>query len=509
MVAPVPRLNQPRHLAFRISRRQVLKAGLVSAVVVAAGGAVDAVAQVGLSMLPVRAPQPSPAQRRSFLSRPDLTPPVVSTAARVGGPPTPGLVLLTPDNGAPPDGPLIVTPAGEPVWINPIAGKQATNLRLATYRGQPVLTWWEGEITKTGIGHGECVVVDASYREVARVQAGNGLEADLHEFLIGPTDTAFLLATRTVVGSVPLPSGPAPGPILEGIIQEIDLASGAVLFEWHSLPAIDPSESYAAAPTDGSPYDYLHANSVDVTADSVLLSARHTSAIYRIDRITGAITWRLNGKRSDFTVPPEAQFSWQHDARLRADGTVSIFDNGANGAGSTNEPRSRGLILELDPDTKAARLLHSFSHPDQIAQTTSQGSFEVLDDGGAFVGWGSTPRYTRFDAEGEVILDGSFAAAVQSYRSMLQPWVGRPTVPPDVSIVRSNGRPVVAVSWNGATEVRRWQVLDVAADRVVATAPPTGFETRLVGAMTGMRVVARALDAAGNELGRSEPADVS
>jgi arylsulfotransferase ASST len=516
MVARAPRLTQPRRSGPLISRRQVLKAGVAGAVAVAAGAAFEQLAQAGLALLPVRAPEPSPAERRAFRSRPDLTPPVVSTASRLGLSSTAGLVFLTPDNGAPPDGPLIVTPGGEPVWVHPVPDHQVANLRPATYRGEPVLTWWEGEITKAGIGHGECVVVDSSYREVARVQAANGLEADLHEFVIGPGDTGFLLATRVVTATVPAASGalsPTVGPVLEGIIQEVDLQTGELRFEWHSLPAIDPSESFAAPPTDGSPYDYLHANSIDIDGDSLLLSARHTCAIYRIDRRTGAIEWRLGGRQSDIAVPAEAQFWWQHDVRRRSDGTISIFDNGANGATTPNEPRSRGLVLALDSASATARLVGSFIHPDGVL-TTSQGSFEVMDDGGAFMGWGSTPRYTRFDPTGAVELDGSFAAAVQSYRAILQPWVGRPTDPPDVVVDRSTPSPTLYVSWNGATNVARWEALDPddTSRAVVAAARPSGFETilRVRGALgrPGGSLVVRALDATGTEIGRSRPVDL-
>jgi hypothetical protein len=289
------------------------------------------------------------------------------------------------------------------------------------------------------------------------------------------------------------------------VIQEIDIPTGEVLFEWHSLTDIDPSESYVAPPTDGSTFDYLHANSIDVDGDGLLVSARHTWAVYRIDRATGAIDWRLNGKRSDFALPATARFAWQHDARRQPDGTISIFDDGANGIAEPFEPQSRGIVLDVEPDTHRARLVKSFIHPAAVS-ATSQGSLEMLPDGGAFVGWGSTPRFSAFDAQGRVTLDATFEAANQSYRSRLQPWVGRPSTLPDIIVERGSPGPVFRVSWNGATEVASWRLVDPFADLATppaVTAAARSFETVLAGPAGMRHASAVAVDADGNELARS------
>ena len=82
------------------------------------------------------------------------------------------------------------------------------NLRATTYRGKPALTWWEGK-TKHGLGIGEHVIVDHSYREIARFPAGNGLGSDLHELILTPDGTALVTAydiptvDRSSVGSRP------------------------------------------------------------------------------------------------------------------------------------------------------------------------------------------------------------------------------------------------------------------------------------------------------------------
>ena len=129
--------------------------------------------------------------RPSYASRPDLTPPVVEVSTAL---PTAasGYVFLAPSAG-PQLGPLIVDDTGEPVWFRPLplySNQVAHNFRVQTYRGRPVLTWWEGDYAD-GYGQGEYVVLDSSYAEVARFGAGNGYAGDLHEFTITPDDTAL------------------------------------------------------------------------------------------------------------------------------------------------------------------------------------------------------------------------------------------------------------------------------------------------------------------------------
>src|SRR6202034_1834303 len=135
---------------------------------------------------------------------------------------------------------------------------------------------------------------------------------------------------------------------------EIEVASGRVLMEWRSLDHIAISESYL--PPGRGVYDYFHLNSIEVLPDgNLLISARHTWALYKLDRKTGRVIWRLGGKRSDFAIEKQARFSWQHHARRVGPGTITVFDDGAAVVPNTlsvrqTESQSRGLILAVDTD---------------------------------------------------------------------------------------------------------------------------------------------------------------
>ena len=155
------------------------------------------------------------------------------------------------------------------------------DLKVQSYRGQPVLTWWEGQVI-TGYGEGQAVIADSSYRTIATVNAGHGLQADLHEFVITPQDTALITAFRPVAADLSALGGPRQGTVLSGAVQEIDIASGQVLFEWDSLDHVPVTDTFVpfAGGTKAAPFDYFHINSIAIAPDGdLLISARNTSTI--------------------------------------------------------------------------------------------------------------------------------------------------------------------------------------------------------------------------------------
>lgn len=440
----------------------------------------------------------------------------------------PGLVFITPNNGLAPDGLLIADNAGRPIWIRPDTGSNAANFRPAAYRGKPVLTWWEGSVNG-GFGSGQLVIVDDTYTELLRFGAGAGRKADIHEFQITPQNTALILTDTGV--SLPAGGSPPPWQNWDCIVEEVDIATGAVLFEWHSADHIPVEEavipppsatSSPAAPSTAFPaptsaatkatpvgsaaaavlvYDSVHVNSIERDTDgNLLVSARNTSTVYNVDRTTGEIRWRLGGKHSDFKMGAGTTFALQHDARRQADGTITIFDDG-------NAPgKSRAIILDVDEAAMTATLVRSYGHPhDKLAM--SQGNMQVLPNGNVFVGWGSTGYASEFSADGQLLFDADFSGSIQSYRCFRFPWSGRPAGQPVLAVDPvSNGTVSAYASWNGATEVATWEVLGGADSGSLASLgrfPRTDFETTLSVKPAGSLLAVHALDANGVALGTS------
>jgi hypothetical protein len=448
----------------------------------ATGGAVD------------RKRPPPPSQH--FASRPDLRPPVVQIRTRARGA-TPGYVFIAPKRRVTQAGPMILDDAGRLVWFKPLNTHGVTDFRVQRYHAQPVLTWWRGRAPPHA-RNGFYVVYDSSYKKLADVHAGNGLVGDIHEFRITPRDTALITVyhrRRT-----------ARGLIYDGIVQEIDIATRKVLFEWHSYPQVGLDESYARPPRKASvPYDYFHINSIDPEPNgNLLVSSRNTHTVYEIDRSTGKILWRLGGKRSSFRMGKGTNFEWQHDARRQADGTITLFDNGATPA---VEKFSRVLVLRLDETAHTATLVRSYHHPRRLL-SPYEGNAQFLPNGHLFVGWGSNPDFTEFDERGRVVLDASFGrpggapgSEADSYRAYHFDWTGHPSDRPRAVVKGAR----VYVSWNGATEIDRWAVLagpDPQQLTAVKTVAKKGFETAIA-LPSAAYVAVRALAADGDALGTS------
>src|ERR671936_367061 len=290
--------------------------------------------------------------RASFVSRPDLNPPLITTA--VDGPLVPGLIFITGD------GPLITDNEGSTVWYQPVSSSVA-DFKMQVYQGQPVLTWWQGSVISPGFGQGIHIVTNASYQQIRTIQAANGYQADLHDLQLTPQGTALLTAYTTVAADLSKIGGSSSGRLLTCILQEIDLDSGQLLFEWRSVDHVDPSESYVSAPKNATQaFDYFHINSVAVGPDgNLLISARNTWTLYKLDRRTGAVIWRLGGKRSDFAMGRGAQFSWQHHAQPVSD-TMTVFDNAYDGK-HRSLSQSRAILLEVDEGGRSARLARSYN----------------------------------------------------------------------------------------------------------------------------------------------------
>ena len=477
----------------------------------AGGAAAAGLAAIGYaSYRPGRAlPVPGVAQAsaagvQSFVSRPDLSPPAVE----FGHPPAAAdrsFFMAAGPGGAQP-GLMIVDARGELVWFSPGPhGKRVMDFRTQSYRGQTVLTWWEGTVTLTGYGMGQGVIAETSYGRLHTVHAGHGLQADLHEFLLTPQGTAFLTAYRTAPADLSALGGPARGYVLAGVAQEIDVATGSVLFEWDSLDHVPVTETRRAfsGGTQDSPFDYFHINSIaPAPGGGVLISSRHTCTIYLLSRATGRIIWRLGGPRSSFAMGPGTRFYWQHDARPRGDGTVSLFDDGASPA---EEKQSRGLVLSLDTAAMRATVARQYVHPAALL-SGAMGNVQYLPDGRVFVGWGTEPYFSEFGADGRLLVDGRLPAGNESYRAFAGQWSGRPLRPPDVAAAGDPyGGMTVYASWNGATGVRAWQVLAGASPGrllPVAVVPRDGFETRARVGRAAYAAVS-ALDENGTELARS------
>lgn len=403
---------------------------------------------------------------------------------------------------------LIMHESGEPVWIEP-TGANITDLKVQTYRGEPVLTYWTGK-SSGGHGDGRGVILDTTYAEIARVSAGSGVQADLHEFTLTDRGTALLTVYETVPADLSAIGGPKSGFVYDCRAQEIDVASGKVLLDFRMLDHIPVSDTYLGLKQDeghdgitkSRVFDPYHLNAVADDGDRLLLSARHTHAVYAIDRSSGDILWRFGGRHSDISLPEGAEFAWQHDVRSHPDGTITLFDNHLY-AGTKGH--SRGLTFSIDESARTATLVQEYAYDGHLG--TAMGSTQVLPGGNVLVGWGTDPAVTEFTKAGEPVWEAKLGGV--SYRASRGEWTAHPTTALSVAAKAEGTGTRVFVSWNGATEVHSWRMLGstTGEPQPAGEVKRSGFETSLL-VPRATRVAVQALDENGEVIGASRVIEV-
>jgi hypothetical protein len=332
------------------------------------------------------------------------------------------------------NGPEIIDNQGNVIWFHPVpAGQEASDFRTQLFDGRPVLTWWQG----TGLGglaSGTDYIYNDHYQQIATVNAGNGLSADGHEFLITPWNTALILAYTTATANLTSIGGPADQTVIDGIVQEINIRTGQVLFQWNSADHVPYSSSEQPLPASPStPWDWFHINAVHLAWDgSLLIDARDTWATYDVSLRTGNINWVLGGKDSTFTVqaaPGQTLdsageiFAWQHDPEQVGPDAFTWFDN--DSSGTPLLPYSRAVTVKLNYRDKTATLVAADNQPEGLS-AASQGNAQTTLNRDLFVGWGALPYFSEFSPSGQLLFNAEFPAGVNSYRAYRLPWPAFP-----------------------------------------------------------------------------------
>ena len=379
--------------------------------------------------------------------------------------------------------------------------------------------------------------MDETYTLRHQIRCQGGLSCDMHEFQITPNGTALLAMYDTVQADLSAIGSSASGWVMDCKFQEVDIETGDLLFEWSAADHFAMEETYRTIEHcssdpfkvfDGcgyyhsSGFDFFHINSLQKDEQgNYLVSARNTHTVSYVDGQTGDVIWNLGGKRNSFedlSGGAATNFSWQHHARWHGADTISLFDNAYHDWRDDPEPHSRAMIVNIDRSKMTASLQSQYQHPAHM-RSASQGNAQVLPNGNMFVGWGRSAAFSEFAPDGQMLCDTHFGASafysfgpVSSYRVFREAWTGRPAEPPSVVL---SGR-TMFMSWNGATEVKTWQLQQLPVDdeddeedevwKVVMQIAKTGFETEVVIPIdleaSQLRVVA--LDGNGKVLGKSE-----
>lgn len=468
----------------------------------------------------------SSAPLSTFLSRPDLRAPALNVSIQEGF--SAGYIFIAPYQTAQ-TAPYIYDKFGNLVWsgYGSVGPGNSHDFKVCSYRGADHLCLHQGH-QLLGYSRGHGLILNNQYKVVDSVEIGGAHgAADLHEFtLLNGGESALLISYQPVpydLSAYGVTTGQ--GWIMDGVFQEINLTTREVLFEWRALDHVSPADSYVLPNTtevsgtglsSDSPWDYFHINSVEKSevTGNYLISVRHTSALYHIDGRNGNIIWQLSADgKSDYALQ-NFNFSYQHDARFLSENetttVISFFDNGSNGYNQTSS-QSRALIVALNNVDRTAIVIGSASAPlPNGLNSASQANAQVLPNGNIFIGWGNRAYVSEHAPDGRALLFAQFATiGTMNYRAYSFEWDGNPATPPALyAYSRTPSTPtLLAVSWNGATEVASWRFYGGASPseplQPIGTAEKRGFETRFTAAAFHAYTSVEALDANGVSLANS------
>ena len=248
-------------------------------------------------------------------------------------------------------------------------------------------------------------------------------------------------------------------PLLDAIVQQVDVRTGLVVWEWHALghiplvgvlrharqqrvlrrlpPQLDPGAA-------GRP--------------RAALGPRHVRALPRRPAPRGASLWTLGGKASDFRLGPGARFWFQHDARMlpgrpdqplrrrgraAAEGAVLARRSSWRSTTAGTARRSCAATAARRTPRRRARAACRRARRQRVRRLRRRRR--------------SSREFTR---GGRLLFDAQLPDGDGSYRVLRVPWRATPRTRPALAVQRTGpGRVAVFASWNGATSVRRWQVL--------------------------------------------------
>jgi hypothetical protein len=287
---------------------------------------------------------------------------------------------------------MMLDNSGSPVWYQSV-----TNY---TYDFRPLpngyLHYANIYHTHSWTGGGDCThqILDDSHNPEETITAGNGYVADSHDIQLLPNGHVLLegyYLTQMDVSKYVV--GGYPNALVAGaIIQELDQQRN-VVFQWRSwdhftIPTYFPPTAFTNPAAKNPVIDALHINGVVMDTDGNLLVSNFGMDVWKINRQTGQIMWRLGGPANQFTF---VGVNLQQALGSFSGHTLSRLDNGdiliyCNADQLATRP-SRVYEYKLDETNKVATLVWSYASPTNY-YAWHYGSAQRLPNGNTLIGWG-------------------------------------------------------------------------------------------------------------------------
>jgi hypothetical protein len=250
-------------------------------------------------------------------------------------------------------------------------------------------------------------------------------DTDLHDLQLLPNGN-YMVGAQVYESGVDLSAygGPPDATVMEIEIEEVD-PQGNLVWSWDSADHIGLDETgrwwphVISSPRVTGAYDVVHWNSVDVTNNALILSFRQLDAVYKIDRTSGDVLWKLGGTHTpqslDVIGDPLGRYplGGQHDARVIPGQALTIHDNFTD-----LRHRPRVVRYGIDAEAGTATLQATVSDP-AVRHSGCCGSAREFGNGSWLTSWGNNKRIGAYTAGGRPIF--TLAADASSYRAVPVP----------------------------------------------------------------------------------------
>lgn len=314
------------------------------------------------------------------------------------------------------------------------------------------------------------VILDNTFNSVDSVGCVNTVKTDSHDFLILPNGYYALIGQKSIDYDFSrhnifmqqnLP-GSKKGKLIYNVIQLLN-KNKELIYEWSSEKYFNINNLDKIYLNDTVNVDVTHFNSIDIDSKgNILVSARYYNELFKINRIDGAIIWRLGGKNNQFkflndTIP----FLGQHDARFLPNGNISLFDNGYGLA----KHNARVLEYKLDEINKTCQLVWSYSSKNKTIISEATGNAQRLKNGNTLINFGKIQNghpniiFEEVNKKGKVIFSLSHSDTMGSYRAFHYKELPKNIKLPEIVKNKQNGQLLLTLKnkyqsylWsNGAT----------------------------------------------------------
>jgi hypothetical protein len=332
-----------------------------------------------------------------------------------GSDPSPGYVVFAAGKYG-----LVIDNTGRVVWYHAFL----PNGPGLNFEAEPTGRYYARPSTPTTGDLEPWVEVDPLGNVTRSFGCVGGLQPRFHD-LIAELDGAYWIMcddTRTM--DLSTLGGVAAAQVTGTVIQHVS-AAGDLQFQWSPFDHFEITDLDSASRT-GANVNWTHGNSLDRDAEgNLVVSFRSLSEITKIDARTGAVLWRMGGRKNQFTFEdaPTPAFSFQHGVRLTGPGHLLLLDNMGDPTGSWAER------YVYDEATHTARMTGSYGSEPPVTASLG-GSTQNLPGGRVLVSYGPAGRVEEYDATGQVVwrIEGNpgYVFRAQRIVSLYHPGVGSP-----------------------------------------------------------------------------------